>query len=399
VRAPLDPEAVERCLAPFGRSFTLPPEAYTSQAVFDWERRHLFEEAWTCVGRGADLGPGQARGVRSGSQGVLLGRDGRGTLRAFSNVCRHRGHELVETGLTVEARVIRCPYHAWVYGPDGALRAAPSFAGVEGFDRSEYRLSDLPVEQWHGWAFVNVSGTAPALPGYLGEVLDGLLAPYEPERLVAAARHDYVVEANWKLVVENYHECYHCTNLHPELCRVSPHDSGNAFTPDGVWVGGRMDLMPHAETMSLSGASGGVPLRGLTEEGRRRVVYVGTIPNLLVSAHPDYVMTHRLHPEGPGRTRIECEWLFAPESLDRAGFDPSYASEFWDITNRQDWRACESVQRGMANVGARQGPLSPREGDVYKVVSIVARAYRDGILGPPPRLPEPAAGRVGLSTA
>jgi glycine betaine catabolism A len=143
-----------------------------------------------------------------------------------------------------------------------------------------------------------------------------------------------------------------------------------------------MELRPGAATMALDGTVGAAPLPGLDERRRRQVLYVGLFPNLLMSAHPDYVLTHRLEPLGPGGTRVECEWLFAPEAVAADGFDPSPAVRFWDLTNRQDWRACESVQRGMGSPGYRPGPLAPSEDAVYRFVSLVAAGYLHGRVVP-----------------
>jgi Rieske 2Fe-2S family protein len=129
------------------------------------------------------------------------------------------------------------------------------------------------------------------------------------------------------------------------------------------------------DTMSLDGASHGLPLRGLDATGLRTVIYVHLFPNVLLSLHPDYVMTHRLVPLAADRTMIECVWSFAPEAVAAPGFDPDYAVNFWDITNRQDWHACESVQRGLSSEHARPGPLSPDEDAVYQFVTMIGRAY------------------------
>ena len=136
-----------------------------------------------------------------------------------------------------------------------------------------------------------------------------------------------------------------------------------------------MDLRDGMDTMSLDGTSGGVPLRGLDAQGLRTVIYVNIFPNVLLSLHPDYVMTHRLIPVAADRTTIECTWAFAPEAVAKPGFDPSYAVDFWDITNKQDWSACESVQRGLASPHASPGPLSPVEDAVYSYVTSIARGY------------------------
>jgi len=128
--------------------------------------------------------------------------------------------------------------------------------------------------------------------------------------------------------------------------------------------------------MSLDGNSQGAALRNLDAHGLRTVIYVNIFPNILISLHPDYVMVHRLTPLAAGRTRIECTWAFAPEAVEREDFDPSYAVDFWDITNRQDWQACESVHRGLTSEHAKPGPLSPEEDAVYQYVTMVARGYQ-----------------------
>jgi len=240
------------------------------------------------------------------------------------------------------------------------------------------------VREWHGWAFADASGYALPFEEHVGN-LDELVAPWEPERLFVAAKHEYVVNANWKTITENYHECYHCPSIHPALCKVTPVDSGENFPHNGCWVGGNMELMDFAETMSFTGRGGGVPIRGLDEKQRREVYYYGLFPNLLISLHPDYVMTHRMDPLTPGKTWVECSWLFPPEVTELADFDPSYASEFWDVTNREDWAACESVQRGLASRGARQGPFAWNEDEVHLFMAIVGRGYLEGRIFPPPQ--------------
>jgi len=275
-----------------------------------------------------------------------------------------------------------------VYGLDGDCRATPRF-GSDDLDRAEFPLVPVRLEEWHGWVFVNVSGDAPPLGEHLGN-LDAVVADYRAERLVALASHEYVVAANWKIVIENYLECYHCSSIHPELCKVTPPESDIQFPgASGVWIGGGMLLRDHAVTMSLTGESFGVPIPGVPEGRRREIGYVALLPNLLVSLHPDYVMTHRLVPLAPDRTWIECAWLFPPEALERPDFTPDYASEFWDITNREDWEACQSVQRNVASPGYRQGPISYWESDVWVAMALVARGYLEGRLSP--RLQSPLA--------
>ena len=374
--APLDPAALAQALLPFGESRMLPSAAYVDPAVFEWEKRYMFGGGWVYVCRSDQVAaPGDMRAEPLGAAGVLLTRDEDGVLHAFANTCRHRGHELLPCGASDQQRVIICPYHSWTYGLDGSLRAAAGFKKDRGFVRSEWGLRELPVTEWHGLVFVDESGEAGPLAERLGS-LEEHVAPYEMERLLVADQHDYDAAANWKILTENYHECLHCPAIHPQFCKVSPPKSGANYAAHEIWVGGCMDLRDGMATMSLDGSSSGVMLRGLDATGLRTVIYIGIFPNLLLSLHPDYVMAHKMIPLAVNRTKIECTWAFAPESLERPGFDPGYAVELWDITNEQDWRACESVQRGLSSPHAVPGPMAPHEDAVYQFVTMVARGYQ-----------------------
>jgi phenylpropionate dioxygenase-like ring-hydroxylating dioxygenase large terminal subunit len=395
--APFDQDDLETALRPFGQATMLPAQAYVSPEVFAWELRHLFAGTWTCVGRAVDLHSAgddlvTQRACVVGDVPVLLtwpdrgpdspdgsdgpdSPDGSGDLvRAFANTCRHRGHEILPAGCSATRRTLQCPYHAWTYALDGQLVGAPGFRGVDTFDPSAHGLVELPVTNWHGWIFVDAAGGQVPFSTHVGEMA-ALVAPYAPERLVLLARHDYTVAANWKVLVENYHECYHCPLIHPELCQVSPPTSGENYDLPGAWVGGSMDLRDGADTMSLSGRSHGRPIEGVDP---RKVLYLGLFPNLLVSLHPDYVMTHRLTALAADTTAVECSWYFVDDSANDT--DPTDAVEFWDRTNRQDWAACESVQRGLASPHFRPGPFAPNEDAVHRWAAMVARAY----LGAPP---------------
>jgi len=374
-QAPLDQTSLQKVIAPFGQNRTFPADAYLSQDVFDWEMENLFRSSWVCVGRGDELvGRGQIRAIDVAGEGVLLARDREGALTAFSNVCRHRGHELAPVGDAIDVRLIRCPYHAWSYRFNGDLRAAPTFSQTPGFDMSEFPLVAVEAAEYLGWVWVDLSGEATPIEDHFGN-LSEMAGPYETIRLSTAATHSYVVDANWKIIVENYNECYHCSSIHPELCEVTPPDSGYDHQPTGMWCGGTMILNDHAVTMSLDGASKGVTFREVDEEMARQVWYLTVIPNLLLSMHPDYLMTHRLVPLSPEQTFIECSWLFPPEDFELEGFDPAYAVDFWDITNREDWTACENVMKGVHHQGYRPGPLSSWEGTVYQFLAIMGHLY------------------------
>jgi Rieske 2Fe-2S family protein len=362
----------------------LPAAAYTSPEVLAWERRHLFAGGWSCLGRLVDLlptggRPTTQRSLAVGDVAALLVRDG-DRVRMFANTCRHRGHELLVEGESSQRRSIVCPYHAWTYDLGGALTGARGFREDERFEPADHGLVELPVRVWEGWVFGHAlhpqgSELVPSFERHLGD-LTGILAPYACGSLVLADRHTYEVAANWKVVAENYHECYHCPLIHPELCQVSPPDSGHNYDLPGAWIGGSMDLRDGMATMSMTGALAATPLPGVDP---RQVEYVQVLPNLLVSAHPDYVMTHRLVPLEPGRTWIECSWLVAA-GPDGSVPDARGAVDFWDLTNKQDWGACESVQRGLASPHFRPGPFAPNEDAVAQLVATVSEAYRAGRL-------------------
>ncbi|GAW52581.1 MULTISPECIES: aromatic ring-hydroxylating oxygenase subunit alpha [unclassified Nocardioides] len=358
----------------------LPAAAYTSEEVLAWERRHFFAGGWTCLGRLDELlSTATQRAVMVGDVAALLTRPGAlsgpGEVRMFANTCRHRAHELLPEGDESARKAITCPYHAWTYDLAGDLIAAPGYRGEPGFEPADYSLVELPVEVWQGWVFghaLHPVGHPEIVPfaDHLGD-LESLVAPYDVAALRLADRHSYEIAANWKIVAENYHECYHCPLIHPELCQVTPPTSGNNYQLPGAWVGGAMVLRDGMATMSLTGESDGNPIPGVSPTA---VEYLHLLPNLLISAHPDYVMTHRLVPLAPDRTWIECSWYLAPSS-DGSLPDPAYAVEFWDLTNRQDWAACESVQRGLASPHFAPGPFGPSEDAVERLVSLVSRGY------------------------
>ena len=369
--APLPADGLAASLAPFGSSRMLPREAYVDPDMFEWEQRNIFS-GWHCVGHASDLdGVGAQRAVGSGAKGILLVRDEDEVVRAFANVCRHRGHELLACGATIKRRGVVCPYHSWSFKLNGELRKAPGF---DDLNTAEFGLTELRLVDWHGWLFVDPSGRDTDFAEHVAGT-EEVISPYRPEELTIVARHSYELATNWKIIAENYQECYHCSTIHPELSRISPPTSGDNVELSGDWMGGSMFLIDEAETMSLSGRSGGVAIKGLSEQELRTVMYLVGFPNLLVSLHPDYVMTHTLTPLAADRTFVECAWAFPKEAAERPGFDPSYAVDFWDLTNRQDWTACESVQRGLSSPHAQPGPLAPEEEGVYQFVTRVARAY------------------------
>jgi len=259
------------------------------------------------------------------------------------------------------AKRIQCPYHAWNYALDGRLIGAPSMEGCEGFEKQSYSLQKVALQIWEGFIYISLSRQPQPFEQAYGPVMDWF-ARYNLSNLRRARHIDYDVRANWKLIFQNYSECYHCASVHPALVQLSPADSGENDLIAGSFLGGFMVVPRPGGSMTMSGRACSVPVSDLLPpEDLQRVYYYTLFPNMLLSLHHDYVMVHTIWPQAPDRTHIECEWHFHPQAAARGTFDPDDAVNFWDLTNRQDWHMCELNQLGVASRGYTPAPYSPRE--------------------------------------
>src|SRR5262245_25874934 len=338
---------------------SLPSREYVDPAVWSRERERLFFAKWLCAGREEEWAePGDYALRDVAGESVLVVRDKSGEIGAFYNVCRHRGTVLCEAPRGRFPRHgITCPYHAWTYGFDGRLQGTAYMVRMPDFQKADYPLYPVRTARWGGFVWLSLAADPPPLRAELGGLWT-YFERYDLPSLRRAHRIEYDVAANWKLLVENFGECYHCPVIHPELNRGTPYLGGGAPRLEGerAWRGGAwMDLADGYATLTIGGAARRPPFAGLAAEDHRRVYYNTIYPNLFLSLLPDYALTHTLWPAGPDRTRIVCEWLFAPETMATAGFDPGDAIEFWDLTNRQDWHVCELAQRGNRSRAHVQG--------------------------------------------
>jgi Rieske 2Fe-2S family protein len=176
--------------------------------------------------------------------------------------------------------------------------------------------------------------------------------------LRSARRIEYDVRANWKLMFENYSECYHCPGVHPMLSKVSPYDSAENDLCEGPFLGGFMKINK-GKSLTMSGDACALFVGDSND--LQRVFYYSIFPNMLLSMHPEYVMVHQLWPQAPDRTLILCDWFFHPDAFTRDDFRADDAIEFWDMTNKQDWHVCELSQQGIASRAYQPGPYSARE--------------------------------------
>ncbi len=372
---PFTAEELAPTLRPLLEASLLPPRAFTDPEVAAWELEHLFLGGWVCVGhanQASERGQFITRAI--GGENVFFIGDGEGNTRGFHNVCRHRGARLLDKP---EGQVYRlqCPYHAWSYGMDGALKSAPHTTALIDFDPGCHGLTPVRTEIVEGLIFADLSGEAPPIEEHVGAIAEQL-ARYRNAELHRAREIVYEVQANWKAIVENYSECLHCPGVHPELNRLSHYMSGDEYTGPGMWCGGSMTLNDEVETMATDGGHlTRPPIQGIEGAALRDVLYFAIFPNCLISLHPDYVMLHTLWPDGPGRTTVTCEWFFEPATMEREDFDPSDAVDFWDTVNRQDWGVCELTQKGIGSAGYVRGRFTEAEETVHNFDVMVAEAY------------------------
>ena len=340
---------------------TLPREYFVSDDVFRAERERIFYKSWLLVGHVSQLDtPGAYFLFELDDESVIVLRDGAGDVRAFHNHCRHRGSRLCREASGAFGATIQCPYHAWTYGLDGALRAVPAMMEVPGFKTSDYPLHPVALEIWQGFVFINLAQKpqpfADALPALVGK-----FAHRKADALKSAHRKVYEIDANWKLIFHNFSECYHCPTVHPQLNRLTPFRNTENDLDEGPVLGGPMWMTNPEGSMTIGGARCAAPFEGLSAEERARVYYYTVFPSGFISFHPDYVMLHRALPIARGHTRVVCEWFFHPDAIAAPGFDPMPAVEFWDITNRQDWELCENAHRGVVSNAWEPGPYSELE--------------------------------------
>jgi len=361
---------------------SLESAAYLTAEAFAEDRATIFNRQWFCAAREEDVpGPGDHRVLDIAGESVLLVRDKTDTLHAHYNVCRHRGSRMCDAasdarwGVALDAGVvgrtmIRCPYHGWSYALDGKLLAAPQLQDTPGFNKADFALHKVGVATWGGFVFLNLSPET--APDFTAELADPArrLANYPLADLRIAKTIRYELNANWKLILENYNECYHCPGVHPELTAIVP-----AFRERGGidldWEAG----IPHREgavTYTMDGTTTRAPFPGLSEDEKVRHKGELIYPNLMLSVSCDHAAAFVLWPLAADRTVIECLFLFHPDEMARANFDPADAVDFWDLVNRQDWAVCERVQSGIAARVHTHGYYAPIEDlslDIRRYVS------------------------------
>ena len=346
---------------------SLPAEAYLSQDWFDLERRNIWGREWVYAGRIDGMPQNTLRRVEVGGEAVLLARGARGDIRAFLNVCRHRGAELCDaTDRHFNGRLITCPYHAWAYDLDGRLRSTAFATPTSDFDRGAHGLFPVATKVWNGCLFLSLAETPPQFAPDIGVAA---LDNWPMERLRTGHSQEIELECNWKVFWENYNECLHCPGIHPSLSQRVPvyrHGIMSASeTGDRPFDGPALE--DGAESWTVDGRACGPAFEGLSDAERALGhTFVTLYPTAFIVAHVDYVRIVSLIPLGPERTRLRAEWLFLPETLDAPGFDLPNVVDFAAAVMAEDGAACEMNQRGLRSSRFERGTLMPQEFEIAR---------------------------------
>ena len=343
---------------------TLGSADYVGQAVYDEEREKIWWGDWVAIGRSEEVAdPGDFVVKDLSGESIFLVRDAEGTLNGFYNVCSHRGTKFLDDDTKGNVRkAFKCPYHAWTFDLNGRLIGTPNVAEDEYFDRERYPLHSFAVGEYAGFMFANLAAEPRPLMDALTDGAESITAfeRFKMDELRVGIRIVYEVEANWKIIVENYNECLHCPQVHPELVQVVP-----LFRFGEVWDEETRDdgnwMKEGATSFTANGESELPKFPDLLPEDYR--MYYGSyeFPNLMLNLHPDCVMYYIGIPKGPTHTQVISEYLFRPEVIaDPNAFKPEPVVEFWDLISKQDWDVCERAQTGVGSRAFKAG-VYPRQ--------------------------------------
>ena len=341
---------------------TLRGEEYRSPAVYDADLQGVFHRRWCYVGRSERLTHvGDRMVVDIGAESVLVLRNRDGGLQAYYNVCRHRGSQLCDASGGGFGAAITCPYHAWSYSLDGELVATPNVAKEE-LDRTAFPLHRVAVESWEGMLFVSLANEPPPLVEWLAESSEEILSfeRLKLDRLRLGRLETSTVAANWKIVVENYAECLHCPQVHPELVEIIPlHQQGDVIdegrNDGGAW------LAEGANSFTADGTASLPVIATMTPDDERSYLSAFVYPNLFVDITGTSVILTRLIPRGPAQTDYEIEYLFEPSAVEADDFDPSAVCDFSTLVLAQDNAVCERTQRGVSSRSFDRGMFAARD--------------------------------------
>ena len=356
----LSASVIDRLNAPAAEAICLPNEAYTSEAFFERERELVLDSQWMFAAVGAQIPKrGDVLPISLAGRPLLLTRNREGQVKAFHNVCRHRGLQLVE-GQKSGCATLVCPYHAWTYSLDGELKKTPHFGGhdchtLPGFERSDYGLVGVSCAMWHDLIFVNLSADAPPLAQTLRPLAERW-KDYDLSLLRHGGSAVFRAETNWKLAIENFVESYHLPWTHPALNDFSRMEDHYTMVEPGYLGQG---------SRGYDSAGAGHPdlplFPGLSETQRTTAEYPYVSPNLMLGMHPSYLFVFGIQPDGAGCTNEYFHFYFVGDEAmsDGLAHQRANALNAWKTINTEDIDMIEGMQRGRASPGYRFGRFSP----------------------------------------
>ena len=338
---------------------TLPGRYYVEPEIYAAEQERIFSPLWVCTVRAAELvEPGAFQTVDIAGESLIVVRGSDGKIRAFFNVCRHRGSRICSVTAGHVKHVFQCPYHVWSYGLDGALVGAPNWSTMPDLDAADRSLIPVHAREWLGYVWLCLAGDAPDFATSVQQQVSDRFGDRETidryglDRLAVGKRIAYDVRGNWKLIVENFMECYHCANLHPELVTVLPEFRKGFPTQHKVGYGA--EFGPDIQGFTFDGRPGFAPLAGLTPDQDRHYYGMTVLPQVVINLAPDHAIIHRIFPTAPDRTQVVCDWLFAAEVVN-GGHDLTPSIELFNRVNSQDFAAVEACQPAMSSRAFKDG--------------------------------------------
>ena len=347
-------------------STVLPREYYVSPEIFETEFTKVFSRQWIFAGHISELhDAGDYFITEFAGESIIVVRETAREIGAFLNVCRHRGHRLCSS-MSGKLRQFVCPYHQWSFRLDGSLKKAPASPDGTCFDYDDWSLYRVNVDVWGGMIFLWLGeGEAPPLASKLGEPTDDVRR-LRPERMKEAFRESYAIKANWKTLLENYLECYHCAGSHPEL--------NVAMDLQAMYVGteswqqeyfiGAIPLRPGCKTLSMNGNLVCMPMGEFAAAGSLPEGFgagFGIVPTLTrVIFHVDHAVIHSLRPVSVGEVCWETRWYVSADAVEGRDYDLAALTDVWRATNREDIALCENAYLGVRSRRFVPGPLDPQ---------------------------------------
>jgi glycine betaine catabolism A len=341
---------------------TLPGRDYHAAEVFELERERVFARSWFYAGRAESLrSPGDFLTVDVAGESVIVVCGTDGVLRGFYNVCRHRGSRLCDEDAGRMKGAVKCPYHAWAYAFDGRLIGTPMVDRDE-IDRDAHGLWPVAVDVWQGFLFVHLDPDPVPLGDWLrGEQPDSPLhmARFGLDGLRIGHRTVSEVQANWKILIDNYNECLHCPTVHPELVAVVPtFRTGASF--DTQRDDGGVAIAGGGDSFSATGRSR-LPVTAGLKDAEDSLFGCTVYPNMFIDVTGTSAISTVLLPRGPAHTTVITEYLFEPDVVAAEGFDPSEIVDFVELVAHQDYVVCERVQRGVGSRAFTDGVLAQKD--------------------------------------